>query len=124
MSLPIGEMDAYMTAVRARVSDRWPDARICFLGHVGDGNLHIAIGSGSALPGDSRAVEECVYHPLQAVGGSVSAEHGIGLEKKDFLHISRSDNEIALMRLLKSSLDPKAILNPGKVFDPVPGCAP
>ena len=124
VSLPIGEMDAYMTAVRARVSDRWPDARICFLGHVGDGNLHIAIGSGSALPGDSRAVEECVYHPLQAVGGSVSAEHGIGLEKKDFLHISRSDNEIALMRLLKSSLDPKAILNPGKVFDPVPGCAP
>ena len=117
VSLPIGEMESYMGEVRARVCGRWPRARICFLGHVGDGNLHIAIGCGSDRPGDIRAVEECVYHPLASVGGSVSAEHGIGLEKKGFLHVSRSGVEIELMRLLKTTLDPKAILNPGKVFD-------
>lgn len=121
VSLPIGSMETYMAEVRARVSGRWPQAKICFLGHVGDGNLHIAIGSGSDQPGDSRAVEECVYHPLQALNGSVSAEHGIGLEKKEFLAVSRSTAEIDLMRLLKTTLDPKSILNPGKVFDPVPG---
>lgn len=117
VSLPIGKMESYMAEVRALVVNRWPQAKICFLGHVGDGNLHIAVGSGSEQHGDIRAVEECVYHPLLSAGGSVSAEHGIGLEKKDFLHISRSAAEIALMRLLKTTLDPKSILNPGKVFD-------
>jgi FAD/FMN-containing dehydrogenase len=60
-----------------------------------------------------------VYGPLQAVGGSVSAEHGIGLEKKAHLHLSRNPQELELMRLLKRSLDPKGILNPGKLFDAV-----
>jgi len=117
VSLPIGTMEAYMAEVRTLVSSRWPSSKICFLGHVGDGNLHIAIGSGSDRSADIRAVEECVYQPLQSVGGSVSAEHGIGLEKKDFLQISRSATEIDLMRRLKTTLDPKSILNPGKVFD-------
>ena len=62
-------------------------------------------------------MEECVYEPLRKFKGSVSAEHGIGLEKKEFLGISRSIEEIALMKKLKNSLDPNNILNPGKVFD-------
>ena len=56
--------------------------------------------------------------PLQNIGGSVSAEHGIGLEKRDYLALSRGPEEIALMRLLKKTLDPKGILNPGKVLAP------
>jgi FAD/FMN-containing dehydrogenase len=62
-------------------------------------------------------MEECVYEPLRAIKGSVSAEHGIGLEKKSYLNISKTEEEIKLMKKLKKSLDPNNILNPGKVFD-------
>ena len=58
-----------------------------------------------------------VYEPLIAMNGSISAEHGIGLEKAPWLHISRSPTEIAVMKQLKQLLDPKGILNPGKVFN-------
>lgn len=60
--------------------------------------------------------EEIVYTPLKALGGSISAEHGIGLEKRDWLALCRSDAEIALMRTLKAAMDPRGILNPGKVL--------
>ena len=65
---------------------------------------------------DIRLMEESVYEPLRAIRGSVSAEHGIGLEKKNYLSISRTKEEVALMKTLKNSLDPNNILNPGKVF--------
>jgi FAD/FMN-containing dehydrogenase len=83
---------------------------------IGDGNLHINV---QVKPEDylrlRPVVEQQVYAPLAAFQGSVSAEHGIGLEKKPYLGISRSDNELALMRTLKNALDSKGILNPGKV---------
>jgi FAD/FMN-containing dehydrogenase len=97
-----------------RLHARWPAGAIAFLGHVGDGNLHIAVGAGTAQ--DREYVEACVYEPLAPFAGSVSAEHGIGLEKQPYLGISRSDSEIALMRSLKRLLDPAGILNPGKIF--------
>ena len=84
-------------------------------GHIGDGNLHFSI-----YPGEQRdrdAVDEMVYFPLQALQGSVSAEHGIGLEKKAYLGYTRSDSEIELMRKTKRMMDPTNILNPGKIFD-------
>ncbi len=115
ISLPIGDMAVYMDDVRARLHARWPQGSIAFLGHVGDGNLHIAIGAGVAE--ERHDVEACVYEPLAGVGGSVSAEHGIGLEKKPWLSISRSEIELGLMRQIKATLDPYGILNPGKIFD-------
>lgn len=118
ISLPVGSMEEYMGRVRARVSDAWPDGSIAFLGHVGDGNLHIAIGAGGA--GDRERVEACVYEPLADYGGSVSAEHGIGLEKKAWFPISRNPDERLLMQQIKQALDPHRILNPGKIFDPSP----
>lgn len=117
VSLPIGDMAPYMKAVTDAFKAAWPEGKLCFLGHVGDGNLHIAAGCGSQAADARHAVEECVYQPLQHIGGSISAEHGIGLEKKAFLSISRNDAERQLMQLIKRSLDPKSILNPGKVFD-------
>ena len=66
------------------------------------------------------AQERCVYEPLRSIAGSISAEHGIGLERKAYLEISRSPAEIATMRALKAALDPRGILNPGKVFDVEP----
>ena len=64
----------------------------------------------------NKAVEETVYKGLTSRGGSVSAEHGIGLQKKHYLSWSRSENEIALMLMIKKALDPKDIMNPGKIF--------
>jgi FAD/FMN-containing dehydrogenase len=115
VSLPVGDMADYMGEVGRRLRALWPGGSIAFLGHVGDGNLHIAIGAGG--PDDRAAVEACVYEPLRPLGGSVSAEHGIGLEKKAWLPVSRNSEERRLMVELKQLLDPNGILNPGKIFD-------
>ena len=114
ISLPVGDMQAYMARVTARVHLGWPDGKIAFLGHVGDGNLHIAIGAGTVEQGEQ--VQACVYEELVPCGGSVSAEHGIGLEKKQWFPISRTDVERGLMQAIKHLLDPHGILNPGKIF--------
>src|SRR3546814_15287419 len=67
VSLPVGDMEAYMVEVTARLKAIWHEGRIAFLGHVGDGNLHIAIGAGG--PEDREKVEGCVYEPLRGIGG-------------------------------------------------------
>ena len=72
---------------------------------------------GSREEAEQRAVMDIVYEELEPYGGSISAEHGIGLEKKPYLGCSRSDAEIALMKSLKAALDPTGILNPGKVIE-------
>ena len=114
VSLPVGKMEGYMVEVRRLLKEIWPDGGIAFLGHVGDGNLHIAIGAGGAE--DRERLEACVYEPLRDIGGSVSAEHGIGLEKKPWLPVTRNALERDLMLDIKKLLDPKGILNPGKIF--------
>jgi FAD/FMN-containing dehydrogenase len=99
-----------------------PGHRTWVFGHAGDGNLHLvcSMAQDSALTSRQRlAIETAVYEPLKACAGSVSGEHGIGLEKKHWLSISRSTAEIELMQLLKRTLDPRGILNPGRVVDAV-----
>jgi FAD/FMN-containing dehydrogenase len=117
VSLPIREMDAYIKEVQARLARRWPQGRCDVIGHIGDGNLHLFVHPGK-IEGNHlhEQADEDVYLPLKPIGGSISAEHGIGTEKRERLPISRSEDEIALMRLLKRTLDPKNILNPGKVL--------
>jgi len=115
VSLPIRDMAAYVDSVQDNVSRRWPNALCTALGHMADGNLHFFVAPGE--PGDFHAdSDECVYAPLQRYGGSVSAEHGIGLEKLGWLPHSKSATEIGLMRTLKTTLDPNNILNPGRVL--------
>jgi FAD/FMN-containing dehydrogenase len=119
VSLPIAAMEEYAGGVRSRLAARWPGAHCSVFGHLADGNVHFVFAPGTGDAETRRAVEEIVYAPLAAVGGAISAEHGIGLEKKPWLPVSRTPEEIALMRLLKSALDPLGILNPGKVVDAI-----
>ena len=117
VSLPIPHMNAYVEELERRLHSQWPDVgRLVVFGHLGDGNLHIMITVRDDSPDSRRQVEQLVYPPLEAFGGSVSAEHGIGLEKKPYLSVSRTAEEIALMQRLKVALDPKGLLNPGKVI--------
>jgi FAD/FMN-containing dehydrogenase len=108
-------MADYVESVRAELVERFGDAALMAYGHIGDGNLHFSIYPGASR--DRDAVDEMVYFPLQALHGSVSAEHGIGLEKKAYLKYTRSEPEIELMRRIKHMMDPTNILNPGKLFD-------
>jgi len=116
VSLPIRDMEQYVTDVQARLKKRWPNSRCDVLGHIGDGNLHFFVHPGEPGENQHAQSDEDVYALLKPIGGSISAEHGIGTEKRKHLPISRSPEEIALMRALKATLDPKNILNPGKVL--------
>ena len=85
-------------------------------GHVADGNIHFIIGKDSDDDELKNKINEIIYSNTELVKGSISAEHGIGLDKKKYLIKSRSKDEIELMKLIKKSIDPKNILNPGRVF--------
>jgi FAD/FMN-containing dehydrogenase len=117
VSLRITDVGAYVDDVRRRVMRDVPRAQVVAFGHLGDNNVHISVRADGAKTRYAAVIEKHVYESLTPYGGAISAEHGIGLEKKAWLSISRSPEEIALMRTLKRSLDPNNILNPGKVFD-------
>lgn len=117
VSLPIAHMDEYVTALESELKAQWPETgAIVVFGHLGDGNLHIMITVRDASADSRRRVEALVYGSLAAYNGSISAEHGVGMEKRDYLHISRTPEEIALMKRMKLALDPKGLLNPGKIL--------
>ena len=88
---------------------------LCF-GHLGDGNLHLVGVLDQAPQTDTQAVKDCVLGTVHDWRGSISAEHGIGLDKLAYLPLSRSPPELALMRRIKDALDPRHILNPGKLL--------
>jgi FAD/FMN-containing dehydrogenase len=114
IGLPIEAMEAYVAVTRSALRARWPQARLVVFGHLGDGNLHLIASRPEA--GARESIESIVYAPLQDLGGTISAEHGIGLQKRDYLSLSRTPQEVALMRTLKAALDPLGLLNPGKVL--------
>jgi len=116
ISLPIKSMTAYVDRLDKALSDWRSDAKTMVFGHIADGNLHLFV-----TPFDKgRHHQECdeiVYGCLAGLGGSISAEHGIGLDKKAWLGNTRSEQEIRIMKGLKGLLDPTNLLNPGKVVD-------
>ena len=116
ISLGIPQMENYVEEVRGKLLEQWPAARMVAFGHLGDGNIHLVLTVGSLDEKDVQAVEKIVYEALGTRQGVISAEHGIGLEKRAYLGLSRSIEEIALMRTLKMAMDPKNILNPGKIL--------
>ena len=117
ISVSLNKMESYVEEMQNDLDERWENNSCMIFGHLGDGNLHVIVGVGDDSIETKKAVEETVYRGLTTRGGSVSAEHGIGLQKKQYLSWSRSEDEIALMLSIKKALDPKDILNPGKIFD-------
>ncbi len=116
VSLAITDMDGYIKKIRSDCESVWDDVHFYAFGHMGDGNLHLFISCGNDDRNTRHLVEEIAYKPLQQIGGSITGEHGIGLEKKAWLHLSRTSEEIQLMKTIKKALDPKGILNPGKLL--------
>lgn len=116
ISLRIAEMDDFVRDAVDAVRAEFPEMAYVAFGHVGDNNIHFNVH----VPGHAKQpkpkVQEIVYALVRARNGSVSAEHGIGTVKAPFLAYSRSGPEIALMRQLKDALDPRQLLNPGKVL--------
>lgn len=115
VSVPTGEVAALMGEIDIELTSRWPQLKTVYFGHVADGNLHASVRmSGHSVP--EQEIEEAVYAITARRRGSISAEHGIGSLKKQFLHYSRSPQELALMRALKQAMDPNGIMNPGKIL--------
>jgi FAD/FMN-containing dehydrogenase len=121
VSVRISAVPEFLRAVDRVVTAEYPDFEVCWYGHIGDGNLHLNILKPAALDGASfyercHAISPRIFEIVAAHGGSISAEHGVGLLKRDFLGYTRSPIEIAAMRAMKQIFDPCGIMNPGKVF--------
>ncbi|MGH7004321.1 MAG: FAD-binding oxidoreductase, partial [Alphaproteobacteria bacterium] len=116
ISFPIGTLGRIAEIVEERLRRRWPGIKVLCYGHIGDSNLHVVTNRPPGEPDPDTAVGAIVYDIVREFGGSVSAEHGIGILKRAYLGYSRSAAEIALMQTLKRAIDPKNIMNPGKVL--------
>ena len=122
ISVRIAVLPDFLARARALLDAAYPHFEVVWFGHIGDGNLHINVLQPEGVA-DADFMAQCAQvtgvlaQLLHDVGGSISAEHGIGLVKKDYLGSTRSAEEIALMRGIRAVMDPAGILNPGKLFD-------
>lgn len=119
VSLPRAQMQGFHDECLSAISLRASGAQMMCFGHLGDGNLHLAVIFDESTSRDSAEVKSLVLTAAGARGGSISAEHGIGTDKLAWLHLSRSPAEIGMMRRIKAAIDPNNILNPGKLLPPV-----
>lgn len=116
LGLAPSEMATFVNACDQRILATWPESFRFWFGHIADGNLHLSVSLGDASIAAISRLEDIVYSATAESGGSISAEHGIGTLKQPYLRLSRSHAELMLMRLLKSTLDPNGIMNPGKIL--------
>jgi FAD/FMN-containing dehydrogenase len=122
IALPIAALEGFCAALGELFARRYPGWEVCLFGHIGDGNLHVNVMKPAELEkaaflGRVKDADRDLFDLVKAHGGSVSAEHGIGLLKKPWLGWTRSPVEIAAMKAVKKALDPRGVLNPGKIFD-------
>jgi FAD/FMN-containing dehydrogenase len=118
ISVPVSRAPAFLAEGAAIAERLCPGARIVAFGHAGDGNIHFSIlapeGAKDAFP--YRALYEAAHAAAVGLGGSISAEHGIGIVRREELQRFESPEALSLMRALKQALDPKGILNPRAVI--------
>lgn len=117
ISFAISEVDAAIQRCETALRARWPKATVLIYGHLGDGNIHIVVQEPDWPAGSAAEVQAVVYGITGELNGSVSAEHGIGLKRKHVLGLTRSAVELDVMRAIKRAIDPKNLLNPGKLLD-------
>lgn len=114
IGVPISQMASFVHTVEVELVASFKNLQLCTFGHMADGNLHIIAWTGREDDVDS--IYERVYTLVGTVGGTITAEHGIGTMKREYLSLCRSEQEIDLMRALKKAMDPNNILNPGRVI--------
>lgn len=122
VSVLISYVPDFIKEIDHIVSSNYPNFEVCWFGHIGDGNLHLNILKPENMDKDAffaecQIVNKYVFDTVQKYGGSVSAEHGVGMTKKPYLHYSRSETEIEYLRNIKKVFDPNNIMNRGKIFD-------
>jgi len=122
ISVKVSKVPQFLQEVDSLVTSAYPDFEIIWFGHIGDGNVHLNILKPESLAAEAffekcAKVSNLVFEIVEKHGGSISAEHGVGLLKKPFLHYSRSPAEMAYMKAIKKIFDPNNIMNPGKLFD-------
>ena len=122
VSVLITHVPDFITDIDHIVTSNYPDFEVCWFGHIGDGNLHLNILKPENMSKDDfftecQIVNKYVFETVQKYGGSVSAEHGVGMTKKPYLHYSRSATEIEYLKDIKRVFDPNNIMNRGKIFD-------
>lgn len=122
IAVPISKIPEFVREYRAEIQRNFPSFGLIVFGHIGDGNLHLNLLKPEHMSSEEffricAEADQKTFALVQKLRGSISAEHGVGLVKKPFLHFSRSAEEIQLMRQVKAAFDPKGILNPGKIFD-------
>ncbi len=116
VTLPGAGLDSFVDEIRGLVARQAPTARLWIFGHLGDGNLHLNLTGHDATSVVERALVEAILTLVAEYHGSISAEHGVGVAKRDWLHLSRSADERAAMGAVKDALDPGHLLNPGVLF--------
>jgi FAD/FMN-containing dehydrogenase len=117
VSMGVADMPGFVAKAEANMAAAYPHATMLFYGHAGDGNLHAIVSTGQMDKAIQHGFDSAIFGAVREVGGSIAAEHGIGVSRAPFLTWTRSASELALMRTLKDALDPKHILNPGKLLD-------
>jgi FAD/FMN-containing dehydrogenase len=117
VSLPAPELSGFVPRVGETLTGVAPGVRCFLFGHAADGNLHVNV---VGAEGREAVVEDAVLQLVADLGGSISAEHGIGVAKRPWLHLNRSPAEIATFRAIKAALDPAGILNPNVLLPPGP----
>jgi FAD/FMN-containing dehydrogenase len=115
ISVPVSAIPQFIERAGTALGERFGDIAVYCFGHVGDGNLHYNVGSQALMPKRAE-ISRIVYDTLDAFAGSISAEHGLGQLKREEIRRHKSALELELMRTLKQALDPKGLMNPGKVI--------
>ncbi|MFK0034500.1 FAD-binding oxidoreductase [Pseudomonas monteilii] len=123
ISVTVSKVPAFLRDIDAIVAEHYPDYEVVWYGHIGDGNLHLNILKPEQMSKDDffascAKVNKWVFDIVKHYNGSISAEHGVGMTKRDYLGYSRSPEEIACMKAIKAVFDPNGIMNPGKIFAP------